>query len=1086
MYRKSIQSGLLQGILLALILGLVIVEDEVARLLPGERATPLLTRDLVRTFALVLAAFLLLFLGTLAAMRVRPARPREGLLAGATSGLVAGWVVTTFLFFPLVVLREGLPLYQQVFLQPEVVVDDARLAQVVWSAWQLSVGVAFLVPLASFCLGGIEGLAYAWLRRNVASPQEGPALPLLLREIRGGWTIPVERDEHILRAGLWGGAMVGGFLALEVLLLTLQSLSTVSLPADRRALLEQERLLALAGPLAVLIPPAFLLWGGSGILLLKDPPTRFRSRLAAGTLSGAVAGTFLFTLALFPALNAVLAPFLPFWLCPGGECPPFLPGQLPLLARNFFFLYLSIPLALLLLSVLAGFLLGLPFALFSAYLWPRRPVDRAIRLVGRLRQQPETLLPELYALFQHDRQAGPVLRHLAYFFQKEKDLGLATLAAAYQALYEPFTYPTEALEEILEASATVLAAAPERRWSREIGELHRFLDEGLLARNLLHLAAIRPLPEEHTSSLPPPLIRVWERLSAVVYEVKKAQRVDDPNGRAIYLNRALEEVAAARRLSEEDMAFPHGRRPATFYPEQRVLAVLLPRWQAILHEALRDLRGRAALRAELVTRRMSCQPRLKLHLCLTNAGLNVAERVRLHLLPGPDYQLAEKSEARLEVLLPGEERMVELALEPRNSRRMRVVVQILYDDAVDENREMVLADEVIFLAEERHFQCIFPIPYVTGTPLKTKEMFFGRQDVFTYVREHLLGAYQNNIIVLHGQRRTGKTSVLYRLPEVLQDTHYCVLLDMQGMAVRNEAELFYTLSDEIAYALGREGIQVQLPPRQEYEAQPEFTFRSRFLRNLYPALGEKHLLLMFDEFEELQGLVEAGYLRADIFPFLRNLMQHEEKVDFLFSGTHKLEELAAEYWSILFNIATYKKISFFEPDEARRLITEPVAPCGMEYDSLAVEQIFRVTAGHPFLTQLVCHEMVAYHNEVERSYLTVADVDVVLERIAERGEAHFKYIWSEADPQERAAMLALAELLAHSEGASAEEISALSSRRGRPLEGEATLSALLRLESRDIVIRLSPGSERFRFYIDLVRRWIAVNPQLADQVSTRP
>ena len=46
-------------------------------------------------------------------------------------------------------------------------------------------------------------------------------------------------------------------------------------------------------------------------------------------------------------------------------------------------------------------------------------------------------------------------------------------------------------------------------------------------------------------------------------------------------------------------------------------------------------------------------------------------------------------------------------------------------------------------------------------------MFVGRQDVFDFVREHLLGTYQNNVIVLHGQRRTGKTSILYRLNEVL-------------------------------------------------------------------------------------------------------------------------------------------------------------------------------------------------------------------------------------------------------------------------------------------------------------------------------
>jgi hypothetical protein len=39
----------------------------------------------------------------------------------------------------------------------------------------------------------------------------------------------------------------------------------------------------------------------------------------------------------------------------------------------------------------------------------------------------------------------------------------------------------------------------------------------------------------------------------------------------------------------------------------------------------------------------------------------------------------------------------------------------------------------------------------------------GRSDVFTFIRENLLGVHQNNVIILHGQRRTGKTSVLYRL-----------------------------------------------------------------------------------------------------------------------------------------------------------------------------------------------------------------------------------------------------------------------------------------------------------------------------------
>jgi hypothetical protein len=240
---------------------------------------------------------------------------------------------------------------------------------------------------------------------------------------------------------------------------------------------------------------------------------------------------------------------------------------------------------------------------------------------------------------------------------------------------------------------------------------------------------------------------------------------------------------------------------------------------------------------------------------------------------------------------------------------------------------------------------------------------------------------------------------------------------------------------------------------------------------------------MFDEFEELQRHVEDGHIDAGIFPFLRNLMQHEDKIDFVFSGTHKLEELAAEYWSILFNIATYKKVSFLEKSEVERLVSEPVSPYGMEYDPLALEHIYQVTAGHPFLTQVVCHELVAYHNETERSYLTIADVDAVLERIAERGEAHFKYIWAESDPLEQAILLAMAELLVHQNQVELEEIISLSDRRGRPLASEKALSALLRLASRDIVARTGLGSERFRFRVDLVRRWIVRNPQLADTVN---
>ena len=75
-------------------------------------------------------------------------------------------------------------------------------------------------------------------------------------------------------------------------------------------------------------------------------------------------------------------------------------------------------------------------------------------------------------------------------------------------------------------------------------------------------------------------------------------------------------------------------------------------------------------------------------------------------------------------------------------------------------------------------------PYIAGSPVKDATMFFGREDVYAWLRQHLHGAYQDNIIVLYGERRSGKTSILYQMKEGLgDDRDIPVLLDLQGMGL---------------------------------------------------------------------------------------------------------------------------------------------------------------------------------------------------------------------------------------------------------------------------------------------------------------
>ena len=134
--------------------------------------------------------------------------------------------------------------------------------------------------------------------------------------------------------------------------------------------------------------------------------------------------------------------------------------------------------------------------------------------------------------------------------------------------------------------------------------------------------------------------------------------------------------------------------------------------------------------------------------------------------------------------------------------------------------------------------------------------------------------------------------------------------------------------------------------------------------------------MVFDEFEAFESMVADDILPRTFFPYMRHLMQHSSGLGFVFVGTRRLEEMSADYWSVLFNIALYRKIDFLSPQAAERLICEPVAP-NLIYDDLAIDKILRVTAGHPYFLQLVCYTLVKQANLQKTGYVTISDLSLI-------------------------------------------------------------------------------------------------------------
>ena len=358
-------------------------------------------------------------------------------------------------------------------------------------------------------------------------------------------------------------------------------------------------------------------------------------------------------------------------------------------------------------------------------------------------------------------------------------------------------------------------------------------------------------------------------------------------------------------------------------------------------------------------------------------------------------------------------------------------------------------------------------PYIAGSPITGTEMFYGRADVFSFIKRNLTGLHRDTPIVLYGQRRTGKTSVLYQLHRHLDPRYRCIFIDLHGLSLDGMGNLLHGIASSVSRGLQRDHqLTVEVPDRSFFLADPRSAFETRFLDEVWSALGDDHLVLMIDEAVRLYEEVQDRRLEREIFEFLRHLMQHFTGLNFIFSLGSGLEEMAKDF-AFLFSVSLYHRISFLEPAAARDLITRPVAD-HYRLTPQAVTKILQITSGHPYYTQLVCHCLFDSWSRAPKSVMDAADVEAVLAEAIELGSANLTYVWEDSAPEEKALMAGVAAAMRH--GTDPVIIDdALDAWRdgGIRLPEREVARALRSLTSREIL----GGDQAYRFNVDLQRLW---------------
>ena len=370
------------------------------------------------------------------------------------------------------------------------------------------------------------------------------------------------------------------------------------------------------------------------------------------------------------------------------------------------------------------------------------------------------------------------------------------------------------------------------------------------------------------------------------------------------------------------------------------------------------------------------------------------------------------------------------------------------------------------------FMEINPNPYIAGNPIRSREMFFGREDVFEFLDTKLEQGV-DVAIVLHGQRRTGKTSILYQIKEGRLGPQFIpVFIDIQEMVVNNDKEFLQKIAKKMV-----EGLK-DCEPESFYslkefletnwnENNPYDTFEE-FLDICSTLIGGRCFLIMVDEYDLLAEKIEKKILRSEITGFLRSWMQLKSQFSFVFAGTRELEK-TKPFWPLLFDSAIYRKISTLKKEDAITLMKKPVRGL-IHYDSDATEQILRLTSCHPYFLQLMLQKFVDHINERRHYRIGSEDVDEVVSDLMRHPPSHFNYLWVNSSLQERKVLSAMASFPIESMEIPLQEIYAKLSQIN--IEDTTVKGILEKLVEKDI-LEISKSGEIFLFRLELYRRWIA-------------
>ena len=235
-------------------------------------------------------------------------------------------------------------------------------------------------------------------------------------------------------------------------------------------------------------------------------------------------------------------------------------------------------------------------------------------------------------------------------------------------------------------------------------------------------------------------------------------------------------------------------------------------------------------------------------------------------------------------------------------------------------------------------------------PINSDYFFFGREELLFDLQNAFKRSENRG---LFGLRKTGKTSVFFKLRRLVESNHSDVFIYIDCKFPPHRTSRW----DQLLTRLAKQLLEHVNGCDSTEDEHPS----DSFLTALEKFDSQTKIALVFDEIEYISPASPLDpHWKKDFLPFWQTILHAQSlfgNVAVFIGGVNPTvveQDLIEKTQNPLFGIVPHQYLGGLSLDEVRRMLRTLGRPMGIRFSQEAVEYIFAQYGGHPLLTRIAC------------------------------------------------------------------------------------------------------------------------------------